>query len=65
MNTFSCRNCSTEVSFEKRGHDCAAVRSVHGEMVSAYTAYIPNYPKSSRQSTQPGYMKQFGSRATK
>jgi hypothetical protein len=65
MNTFICRNCSTEISLEKRGHDCAKVHSVHGEAVSAYVAYVPNYPRSNRQGTQPGYMKRFGSRAAK
>jgi hypothetical protein len=41
---------------------CSGVRILHGKVQDAVTIYNPSISKPNKQSTQPGYMKRFGSR---
>jgi hypothetical protein len=63
MNTYVCPHCKIEV--KTREHMCIATRAIGGKAVNSLVVYQPNYPKPNKQSTQPGYMKTFGSRAVK
>lgn len=56
MNSINCKLCNTVGNV----HKCPS-RRVHGQVTFAEVIYIPNKGKSSKQNTQVGYMKRFGS----
>lgn len=59
---YKCPHCKKVVTTTKRAHVCPATRALHGKMVSSVVVYQPNLPKQNKQSSQPEYMKRFGSR---
>ena len=44
MNSYNCRRCGAEVTWESRSHLCPCAMQ-HGEVSNVLTIYVPNMSK--------------------